>query len=158
MGILMLAAHLRSKLDLDLLLVDQRVDNAPVESVVQRAVEFGADVVGLSVMTPYASMLGPLTRGLRASLPRAFIVVGGPHVSAFSGFPDGALAGNVADAAVSGEGECALEQVVRARQEGTDLASIPGLLWRNGEGAVIQNPGSIPLVEEVDTLLSRPMT
>ena len=53
---------------------------------------------------------------------------------------------------MSGEGECALEQVVRARQEGTDLASIPGLLWRNGEGAVIQNPGSRPLVEEVDTL------
>ena len=104
LGILSLAAYLRSKLDVDLLLMDQRVENASVESVVQRAADFGADIVGLSVMTPFASMLGPLTQGLRAALPEAFIVVGGPHVSAFEA---GALAGNAADAAVAGEGECA---------------------------------------------------
>ena len=152
MGILMLAAYLRSKLDVEILLMDQRVENASVESVVRRAVDFGADVVGLSVMTRYASLLGPLTQGVRAALPEALLVLGGSHVSAFSGFPEGALAGNVADAAVSGEGECALEQVIRARQEGAELASIPGLLWRNGEGVVTRNPGSIPLVEEVDEL------
>ena len=149
MGILCLAAYLRSKLDVDLLLMDQRVENASVESVVQRAADFGADVVGLSVMTPYASMLGPVTQGLRAALPEAFIVLGGPHVSAFEA---GALAGNVADAAVAGEGECALEQVIRARQEGADLTSIPGLLWRNGGGAITRNPGSIPLIEDLDAL------
>ena len=59
MGILCLAAYLRSRLDLDLLLMDQRVENASMESVVRRAADFGADVVGLSVMTPFASMLGP---------------------------------------------------------------------------------------------------
>ena len=149
MGILCLAAYLRSRLDLDLLLMDQRVENASVESVVRRAADFGADVVGLSVMTPFASMLGPLTQGLRAALPEAFIVVGGPHVSAFE---EGALAGNVADAAVAGEGECALEQVIRAHQEGADLTSIPGLLWRNGGGAITRNPGSTPFIEDLDAL------
>jgi len=149
MGILCLAAYLRSRLDLDLLLMDQRVENASVESVVRRAADFRADVVGLSVLTSFASLLGPLTQGLRAALPEAFIVVGGPHVSAFQ---EGALAGNVADAAVPGEGESALEQVIRARQEGADLTSIPGLLWRNGGGAITRNPGSIPLIEELDAL------
>jgi anaerobic magnesium-protoporphyrin IX monomethyl ester cyclase len=42
LGILCLAAYLRSKLDLDLLLMDQRAENASVESVVQRAADFGA--------------------------------------------------------------------------------------------------------------------
>ena len=163
MGILCLAAYLRSRLDLDLLLMDQRVENASMESVVRRAADFGADVVGLSVMTPFASMLGPLTQSLRAALPEAFIVVGGPHVSAFEA---GALAGNVADAAVTGEGECALEQVIRARQEGADLGGIPGLLWRNprrvrapglhppqdGGDAITLNPGATPIVEEIDAL------
>jgi anaerobic magnesium-protoporphyrin IX monomethyl ester cyclase len=149
LGILSLAAYLRSKLDLDFLLVDQRIENASVESVVRRAADFGADVVGLSVLTPFAPLLGPLTQGIRAALPNVFIVVGGPHVSAFE---EGALAGNVADAAVSGEGEIALEQVVRARQEGADLTSIAGLLWRDAEGAIIRNPGSIPLIEDVDGL------
>ena len=52
MGILCLAAYLRSKLDVEIMLMDQRVENASVESVVRRATDFGPDVVGLSVMTP----------------------------------------------------------------------------------------------------------
>ena len=149
MGILCLAAYLRNKLDVDLLLMDQRVENASVESVVQRAADFGADIVGLSLMTPFASMLGPLTQGLRAALPEAFIVVGGPHVSAFEA---GALAGNAADAAVPGEGERALEQIIRARQEGANLTSIPGLLWRSGGDDITRNPGPAPIVEDLDVL------
>ena len=149
MGILCLAGYLRSRLDLDLLLMDQRVENAPVQSVIRRAADFGADVVGLSVLTPFASMLGPLTQGLRAALPNVFIVLGGPHVSAFQ---EEALAGNAADAAVPGEGECALEQVIRALDGCADLTSIPGLLWRNSEGAVTRNPGSIPFIEDIDAL------
>jgi anaerobic magnesium-protoporphyrin IX monomethyl ester cyclase len=149
MGVLCLAAYLRSKLDVDLLVMDQRVENASVEAVVRRAADFGANMVGLSVMTPFSSSLGLVTRALRAALPEALIVLGGPHVSAFQ---EGALAGNVADAAVPFEGECALEQVVRARQEGADLTSIPGLLWRNGGPAINRNPGSIPFVEDVDAL------
>ena len=149
LGILSLAAYLRSKLDVDLLLMDQRVENASVESVVQRAADFGADVVGLSLMTYYAPMLGQVTQGLRAALPEVFQVLGGPHVSACQ---EAALVGNVADAAVSGEGESALEQLIRAHQAGADLTSIPGLLWRNGGGAITRNPGSAPIIEDLDTL------
>ena len=149
LGILSLAAYLRSKLDVELLLVDQRVENATVESVVQRAADFRADVVGLGLMTYYAPMLGPVTQGLRAALPEAFQVLGGPHVSACQ---ENALLGNVADAAVSGEGESSLEQIVRAHQAGADLTSVPGLLWRNGGGTIARNPGPPPLIEDVDTL------
>ncbi len=63
-----------------------------------------------------------------------------------------ALAGNAADAAVPGEGEYALEQVVRAHQAGLELTSIPGLLWRNAGGAIIRNPGATPFIEDIDAL------
>ena len=149
LGILCLAAYLRGRLDLDLLLMDQRVENASVESVVRRAAGFGADVVGLSVLTSFASILGPLTQGLRAALPEALIVVGGPHVSSFE---EAALAGNVANAAVPGEGEIALELIIRARQAGADLTGIPGVLWRNGDGAVTRNPGMTSIIEDLDAL------
>ena len=69
MGIFCLAAYLRSRLDLDFLLMDQRVENASMESVVRRATDFGADVVGLSLMTPYASIPGPLTQDQTAWRP-----------------------------------------------------------------------------------------
>jgi anaerobic magnesium-protoporphyrin IX monomethyl ester cyclase len=149
LGILSLAAYLRGKLDADFMLVDQRVENATVESVVQRAADFGADVVGFSLMTYYAPMLGPVTEGVRKALPGAFQVLGGPHVSACQ---ENALAGNEADAAVSGEGESTLEQIIQARQAGTDLSNIPGLLWRNGGGTIVRNPGSAPLIEDLDAL------
>ena len=83
MGILMLAAYLRSKLDVDLLLMDQRVENASVESVVRRAVDFGADVVGLSVMTPVRVNAGAADAGSACGAARGVLVLGGPHVSAF---------------------------------------------------------------------------
>jgi anaerobic magnesium-protoporphyrin IX monomethyl ester cyclase len=149
MGILCLAAYVRSKLDVELLLMDQRVENASMETLVRRAADFGADVVGLSVMTPCASMLGPLTQGLRAALPKAFIVLGGPHVSALQ---EGALGGNVASAAVAGEGECALEQVIRVRQERGDLTDVSGLIWRDEGGAIIRNRGVAPVIENLDAL------
>jgi anaerobic magnesium-protoporphyrin IX monomethyl ester cyclase len=149
MGILCLGAFLRSKVSVDILLMDQRVENASVEAVVRRVADFGAEVVGLSAMTPFASMLGPLTRGIRAALPKAFIVLGGPHVSAYE---EESLEGNVADAAVSGEGELAFEQIIRARQEGADVRNIPGLLWRDAEGTITRNDGLIPVVEELDEL------
>ncbi len=52
----------------------------------------------------------------------------------------------------AGEGESAFERVIRARQEGADLTSIPGLLWRDAGGAITRNPGSTPLIEELDAL------
>jgi anaerobic magnesium-protoporphyrin IX monomethyl ester cyclase len=100
-------------------------------------------------MTPFAFLLGPLTQGLRAALPEALIVVGGPHVSAFQ---ERALADTVAHAAVAGEGEYAFEQLIRAHQDGAELTGIPGLLSRNSWGATTRNPGSIPFIEELDAL------
>jgi anaerobic magnesium-protoporphyrin IX monomethyl ester cyclase len=77
------------------------------------------------------------------------IVLGGPHISAFGA---AALETAPADAAVAGEGERSMEMLVAARLGGGDLASIPGLFWRDADGTVVVNPGTAPIVEDVDTI------
>jgi len=149
MGILYLAAHLRSKFDLDIKLVDMRARNGSVDDLVRQAVAFEADIVGFGSITTSAYMFGPLTRKVRERLPNALIVLGGPHVSAFRAE---AMEGTVADVAVPGEGELAFEQVLRARFDGGHFSDIPGLIWRDADGQVITNPGPLPLIEDLDAL------
>jgi len=149
LGLLSLAAYLRERFDLDIKVFDQRATNGPPGEIARQAVEFEADVVGLSTLTPWAYLLGAVTRELRQARPAALIVLGGPHVSAFGA---NALEGVEADAAVVGEGERTLEAILRARIEGSDLAHIPGLIRRSSDGAVITNPGTMPLIDDLDSL------
>ncbi len=149
MGILYLAGYLRTKLDLDILLVDQRAENCSVDELARRAIQFDADVVGFSSITTSAFMLGELTRKVREGLPDALIVLGGPHPSAFRAE---ALEATSADAAVPGEGELTLEHLLRSHLEGGDYGAIPGLIWRAQDGEIVTNPGSTPLVDDLDSL------
>ena len=149
MGILYLAAHVRSTLDAEVRLVNQRLANLPNDRLVEEAADFGADVVGFSAMTPTAHRLPYLTRAVRQALPNALILLGGPHVSSLQTL---ALADTVADAAVPGEGERALEMILRAHVEGGRLADVPGIYWRDRDGEVVANPGCLPPIEDLDTL------
>ena len=87
MGILMLAAYLRTKLDVDLRLMDQRGENASVESVVRQAVDFGADVVGLSVMTPLRVLAGAAHAGSAGGAARGVHCAGRVSCFCLCGFP-----------------------------------------------------------------------
>jgi len=149
MGILCLAAYLRSKFDLDIRVVNQRVDNLTTEQIARQAIAFHADVVGFGCMSTGAHALRELTRKVRQGLPKALILIGGPHTSASQ---EAAMEGTCADAAVVGEGEWTTEQVIRAWLDGGDFGAIPGLIWRNRDGQIVTNPGQPPLVEDLDLL------
>jgi anaerobic magnesium-protoporphyrin IX monomethyl ester cyclase len=149
MGILYLAAYLRSKFDLDIRLVNQRADDSTVDQVVQQAAALEADIVGFGCITTGGHMLPELTRKARQVLPDALIVLGGPHVSAFG---EEAMRSTDADAAVAGEGELTFEQLIRARLEGSDFRHIPGLIWRDREGEIVTNAGQVPTIEDLDSL------
>ena len=148
MGILYLAGHLRTQFDVDIRLVNQRLDNCSTDDLAAQAAAFGADVVGFTVMTTTAYVMPDLTRRVRESLPSALIVLGGPHVTAFR---EQALADTAADAAVVGEGETAFEQIIREHFFGGSLSGIPGLIWRE-DGQVVTNPGRLPLIDDLDAL------
>ena len=151
LGIMYLASYIRSKFDADIMLVNQKLDNCTNDQLICKAIEFKADIIGLSVLTPTAHNLPYLTRILNKMLPRTLIIVGGPHVSAFGAR---SLEGNTADIAVPREGELALEQIIRAYlEDGKDAFSeIPGIYRRNSGGEIITNPGTIPFIDDIDTL------
>jgi anaerobic magnesium-protoporphyrin IX monomethyl ester cyclase len=149
MGILSLAAYLRDRFPADLMLVNQRLDNWGPAELGRRAGLFEADVVGLSALTPNAGSLNSIIRAVRAARPNAFVVIGGPHASAVGA---SVLDSIEADAAILGEGEVAFEQTIRARFDGGDLGDVPGLVWRAADGTVVTNPGSSPIVEDLDSL------
>jgi len=149
LGVLYLAAHLRAKLDVDIRVVHQRASNVSNEDIVAQAAAFEADVVGLGCLTCFGHLLGPLTRQVRAALPDVLIVLGGPHATSVGAR---VLADTEADAAVGGEGELALEAVIWARFDGGDFSEIPGLYWRNPEGAIVTNPGVTPVIGDLDVL------
>ncbi len=149
LGILSLAAYLRTRFELDIRLIDQRARNLSLDALAKSAIDFRPDVVGMTVLTPFAHMVGPLTRRIRAAMPGALIVLGGPHVT---GVREQALADTDADAAIPGEGERTFEQLIALHFEGESLESAPGLIWRNGPDSVVTNPGDAPVVEDLDTL------
>ncbi|HPC17056.1 MAG TPA: radical SAM protein [Candidatus Hydrogenedentes bacterium] len=149
LGILYLAAYLRKCFDVEIRLLDQRAENCSLQEVARRAIEFEADVVGIGTFTLYADTLPSLTTAIRQGLPNSLIVLGGPHVSSFGAT---ALENTAADAGVRGEGERPFEAIVSAWLAGSDFSHIPGLFWRDASGAIISNPGSMPVIEDLDSL------
>ncbi|MDD5342799.1 MAG: radical SAM protein [Smithella sp.] len=148
LGIMYIAAYLRQKLNVEIRIVNQKISNMPNDELVKQAKEFGADVVGLSMLTTNAYSLPYITSNLKVALPDALIVIGGPHVSAFG---EKSLEGNLADVGVPYEGELAFEALINAYLGGGDTADVPGIFRRDEEG-IVTNPGITPLVEDIDSL------
>jgi len=149
LGILSLAAYLRTKLDLDIRLVNQRVEDLSDDRLVREIVSFEPDAVGLGALTPFGYLLPSLTRNIRDACPHALIVLGGPHASASR---EAALRATTADALVVGEGELAFERILQTHFDGGSFGQIPGLIWREPGGEVVTNPGAMPPIEDLDSL------
>ncbi|MFZ5563672.1 MAG: B12-binding domain-containing radical SAM protein [Thermodesulfobacteriota bacterium] len=149
LGIMYLAAYIRSKFPSEFRLVNQKLHNVSNDALVRMAVDFKADIVGLSVLTSASHNLSCVTKKVKELLPDALMLLGGPHVSAFG---EKSLEGNAAHAAVPGEGELALEVIIRHWFEGDGLKDVPGIFRREKDGAIVTNPGRMPFIQDVDTL------
>ncbi len=149
MGLLALAAYVRTKSEVEIRIVNQRVDNLSPEELARQAAAMKADIVGLSCFTTSAYQLGPISREMRRALPNALIVLGGPHASAAGA---NSIDGTDITMAVPGEGELSFEAIVQARREGTGVEHIPGLIWRSEDGSVHVNPGAPPQIDDLDAL------
>jgi len=150
LGALSLAAYLRTKFDLEIRVLNQRLDGCSEQEVARQAIAFEADVVGLGALTFGVHLLAPITQAIRKAHPQTLILLGGPCITA-----DGAsvLAKTDADAAVRGEGELAFEWILREWFQGDrNLENIPGLFWRKPDGEIQCNTGLVPLIEDLDSL------
>jgi anaerobic magnesium-protoporphyrin IX monomethyl ester cyclase len=149
LGIMYLASYIRSKFDVSIRLVNQKLNNDSDDSIINTAKDFDANIIGLSVMSTAAHSLPYLTEKLKSALPGSLIVLGGPHVSSFKSY---SMNGNSADVAVPGEGEIAFEKIINSYLNKIPYSDIPGIFWRDNDGLVVHNPGMLPFIKDLDTL------
>ena len=150
LGLMYLAAYLRNRFPLEIRIVNQPIERLTGQQLVKEIVDFDADIVGFGYMTPSAHAAPEIIRALRIARPETLIVIGGPHVIALR---EQALGETSADIAVAGEGEVAFESILEGYTKGKmDLSGIPGLIYRNEENEIVTNPGTLPVVYDIDNL------
>ncbi|MDX6767901.1 MAG: radical SAM protein [Elusimicrobiota bacterium] len=97
---------------------------------------FRPDVVGVTVMTVYWYDALRVARAVKETLPQAFTVAGGHHLWTYA---SETVARPEFDAAVVGEGEHTLRELVETLAAGGDLSAVTGLVHKR-DGRVLTNP------------------
>ncbi len=126
----------------DLARDDNKIIRFLRERVLKYFERFPADVVGISVpftsQIYYAFVLG---REIKRLLPKARVVMGGPQISLFWRlFCAHEPFRQAFDAMIPGMGELALEEYLRAVEQGGGLAGVPSLVYFDEDGVLRQNP------------------
>ena len=115
------------------------LDLAGLEEAIARA---NADLIGMTVFTPYVPDVDRAVRAARRAAPGATIALGGPHATftveeTFETMPG-------ADIIVRGEGDQIIVDLARALDAGVGLEKVPGISYRQN-GGIVENPAPPPL-------------
>jgi anaerobic magnesium-protoporphyrin IX monomethyl ester cyclase len=132
----------------DVKIVDSSTLGLSCRRLVDQAVEYEPDVLGISTTTmDYVESLAVVS-GVKNRLPGTFTVMGGPHVS----FTDRQTLRQCPelDAVVRGEGEKTFEELLSAVRSRADVSGIKGLTCRVN-GSIQRNPDR-PFVQDLDSL------
>ena len=108
--------------------------NEPVQAVADRIAATNPRLVGLSCYIWNISRVMELLPLLRARLPHAYVVLGGPEVTPHSAARLAALPD--ADGILCGEGEWAFAALCDALAAGTDITVVPSLTCRLPDGSI----------------------
>lgn len=108
------------------------------------------DVIALPVMCWTARHVSDIARILKAQLPQARIVLGGPEVGPVA--RDVLDRHSFIDAVVRGEGEFALCDLMWAYARGGDPGAVPGVSARV-DGVIVEGPDR-PRIAELDSIAS----
>ena len=146
LGLLQLAAYVRQYSYVPAI-VDGYAHRYTVTETLQRLKETEADVLGVTFTTPLFTGALTICRQVKKLMPNLKIIVGGPHVTAL---PEDTLAHECFDVGVVGEGEATLVDLLEAWRLGRDMATIPGLVYRQGDKTVLTQPRE--MIEDLDSL------
>jgi len=99
-------------------------------------------VLGIQLFSYDVSMMSKLLVRIRRENPKIMIVLGGAHPTSeptriFEQFPD-------ADTAFCGEAEAGMSTLCELylNRRPVEMSSVPGLIWKNGDGHTVVNPQS----------------
>jgi radical SAM superfamily enzyme YgiQ (UPF0313 family) len=154
LGILHIASLLRTS-GIDVTTIDADIEGLTVDEMRARILESAPDLVGLSLMTPQLIPSLQLTVALREVRPTLPIVLGGAHIDSTHG--DVFTMSDTFDAAVHGEGECALLDIVRRIVQNPDaplreaFVGVPNAIYRDANGTIVVNP-TRPFLPTLDDL------
>lgn len=125
-GLLSIAAQLKAA---DLAVTVLNLYTFPWGELVSLLAHMDADIFGLSCLTANRRGVAAVARIIRRHHPRAWIVLGGPHVSALA--RETLRHWPWVNAVVVGEGEDTFRELVVRRRSRQSLSGLPGLVYRN---------------------------
>lgn len=129
-------------------ILDAKFEGLTLEQVCQRLTQEQPDIIGISAMTPEVQHAADLAKKVKGFLPHSLIVIGGVHAiilprETLEEYPS-------FDVLVSGEGELALPEIIRAFQEGQSFEKIQGIAFRRDGGVQVNPPRAY--IENLDAI------
>lgn len=107
------------------------------EHIGRSARDSGAFLVGISALfTPYFQEVLKVAESVKRFHPTCRIVIGGHHPAAF---PRSAMEHSAIDFIIRGEGEISMPLLAKAVKTATAVSSIPGIVFREKDGALHVN-------------------
>lgn len=150
LGLLALAAHARRHVPG----IEPEVLDAPALflSEVETAAEIirrQPQVVGFTATTAAMPSVQRISARVKAALPQALQVAGGPHISGAGG--DSLRELPAVDCAVTGEGEETFSAILEAIRAERGFSELRGVIWRTETGEIRRNPPR-EFLTDLDTL------
>lgn len=132
LGLITIAAYIREKAkergeELNIKIIDLNPGRQAPEEVLDEAIAFQPDLIGVSCLSCESDAASALTRALKSAMPDVPIVLGGPYPSHDK---EVALEDPCIDYLVINEGEITLDELICALRDGGDVKQIPGLAFR----------------------------
>ena len=146
LGVYYLAAYVRQG-GHDVCIIDGEAHEMAVSDVVEKALEYKPDIIGISSTTVAFPRALETAREIKARTPEGPVVIGGPHVTAVGeevlSFPE-------FDFAILGEGEETLKDLLDTLASGGSPSSVKGLGYRDGTVPMIN--ASRPFIGNLDSI------
>jgi len=117
------------------LLIDGGLRN--ISQITAEARKYSPDLVGVTCWTIDRGMVWKLCAALKEVVPKAFLVLGGPHASFY---PKHMFEKTHASVVVIGEGEETFAELLLALSEGSDLKNVAGLVLKSKDGTTFYTP------------------
>jgi len=146
LGLLSIAAVLERK-NHQLRVIECDVEERPQLVLEETLRTFKPEVVGIYTMTWTFRQACAMVKKVRALLPHAKVIAGGPHVVSF---PTLSIEYGDFDYAVMGEGEETIVELMETIEERKDVHTIRGIVCKD-HGSIVQTENR-PYIEDVNTI------
>lgn len=149
LALMQLSAYLKRHSSHEVRVLDCIPDDLDFSDIGRVVAQWKPDVVGLAASATHnlVNVIRSI-RAIRASRPDTFIVLGGPHVTAF---PRQAILLEGVDAAIRNDGEVPLLRLLKTLESGGDLTHVPNIVLRRPDGSVYLSE-TIQDVHDLDSL------